>query len=274
MELDQALFEQIVTGLGAARNDQRPAPDADKRGAGRIAISAEVVVEAFGTAKAQPRTVQLRSLSRGGAAILDWGTIQTGDKVVLHLPKPDGSDVPVVCIVKNSRVSGGEFRLGMQFLSRAEQTASPMVRAANGLVTRPENEGAVDILDAIADGVAVPTKGADGREKRVEINVRAMMSTYFEGQCGPMYSVMVKDVSAGGGVCILHPEEMARDEQFVLQIPRKMGKPLTMICTVVDCRPLDDFFRVGARFVTRLGADLDGSQRVGLLGRIKRWLAA
>ena len=61
----------------------------------------------------------------------------------------------------------------------------------------------------------------------------------------------------------------------MLQIPRPKGAPLTMLCTVVDCKSLDDTnFRIGARFETKL---LDQRGRVlpkGLLNKLRRWLAA
>ena len=55
---------------------------------------------------------------------------------------------------------------------------------------------------------------------------------------------------------------------------RRKGKPLTMICTVVDTRRIDDDnVRIGARFVTRLP---DGTRTPahGLVGRLRQWFAA
>ena len=73
---------------------------------------------------------------------------------------------------------------------------------------------------------------------------------------------------------MIQPEEMTANEQFVLQVPRKKGAPLTMLCTVVDCKSLDDTsFRIGARFETKLLEDR-AAPVTGLLGRLRRWLAA
>ena len=115
----------------------------------------------------------------------------------------------------------------------------------------------------------------DGREKRVELNAQALMSSYCDGRAGTMYLVTVKDISPGGGVCVLQPDPMKRDEQFLLQIPRQQGKPLMLICTVADCRPLDDGnFRIGARFEARLLPEPGtGLENAGLIGKLFRWIS-
>jgi hypothetical protein len=272
MELTTDLFEQIVRGLGGGRGLEATAgAGSEKRRGDRLALTATVTIVPFGAAQATPRAVKLRSLSRSGAAILDWGTMQAGDKVVLHLPKGAGETIPVVCGVKNSRLCGGEFRIGMQFLSRAEQMGAPLLRAADGVAKRPVTEDPLAIIDAIADG---RVHGTANRNERIELNLKALMSPYKDGKAGEMAWVLVKDISVGGGVCVVQPDEMKRDEQFILQLPRGQGKPLTMICTVVESRRMDEEnFRVGARFETRLP---DGSQlaSIGFVGKIRRWFAA
>jgi hypothetical protein len=273
MELANELFDQVVGALGASAQLQQSKRDAEQRRAARLTIAADVVIERYGMAASQPRTVKLLSLSRTGAAVLDNGTMRSGDKVILHLPKPGGASVPLVCMVANTRVSGGAFRLGMQFLSTAEQTGPAVLRAANGIVSRPVSEGHVHVLDQIALNGVDPTKS--GREHRVELNVQALMSPYTEGLAATLNVVTLKDISPGGGLCVLHHEELKREDQFVLQVPRPQGKPLTMLCTVVDCRRLNDAqFRIGARFETKLSESPSPAEKRGLIARLRRWLAA
>src|SRR5687767_9236783 len=109
MELTTELFDQIVTALGAADQARAAAHDGEIRRAARLNLAAQVEMVRHGVTTAQPRAVKLLSLSRSGAAVLDWGTMHSGEKVVLHLPKGGGATVPVVCMVKNTRLSGGEF---------------------------------------------------------------------------------------------------------------------------------------------------------------------
>jgi hypothetical protein len=282
MELAKELFDQIVAALAqkGAREPGEPERHHEQRSSSRIAISADVMLTPHGVMGAKQRQAKLRSLSRTGAAVIDHLTRQAGDKLVLYLPKPDGQSVPIVCMVMNTRISGEGFRVGMKFLSRAEQTGPAMIRSAQGLINRPVNPGQLHILDAIAwngparatvvgdagDGAARPEQ----REQRVEINVQAMMSPYEDGRSGAIEFVTVKDISADGGVCILRAEAMKRDEQFLLQIPRPQGKPLTLICTVVGCRRLDDDnFRIGARYETRLSMHDTGGG--GWFKRLRRW---
>jgi hypothetical protein len=273
MELTTELFDQIVNALGAADQARAAGRDADNRRAARLNLAAQVQMVRHGVTTAQPRTVKLLSLSRSGAAVLDWGTMQAGEKVILHLPRGGGGTVPVVCMVKNTRLSGAEFRLGVQFLSANEQTGAPVLRGVDGIVNKPVHAGQVDVLDVIAAKGVDPTKA--GREHRVELNVQGLLSNFCNGQAGPMHFVTVKDISPGGGVCVIQPAEMTKGERFVLQVPRQNGAPLTMLGTVVDCKCLDDTnFRIGARFETKLIDQHADAPPKGLLNKLRRWLAA
>jgi len=100
MELTTELFDQIVKALGAAEaathagatNPATPeSADAHaRRGAARLNLAAQVQMARYGMTNAQPRNVKLLSLSRSGAAVLDWGTLQAGERVILHLPTGGG----------------------------------------------------------------------------------------------------------------------------------------------------------------------------------------
>jgi len=279
MELSAELFDQVVAGLGgpapapsvSAAAGTPPKPADERRRIARLTVATDVMVTPFGVAVSNPRPVRIQSLSRTGAAILDQRTMQTGDKIVLHLPRPDLTLVPIACEVRNSRLSGSGFRIGVEFLSHVEHTGAPaMLRGADGVVQRQAGPGQHSVIDDIAEGRAV---ARGGRDSRVEVNVAAMASRYVDGRTHDMWAVTIKDISPGGGVCVIQPDEMKRGEQFVLQIPRRRGKPLMMLCTVVDCRVVKDgTCRVGARFVTRLSAE--DKPPPSLLGRVYRWFAA
>ena len=285
MEIAKELFDQIVEALAkkGAAGQGEPERAHEQRSSSRIAISADVMVSPHGVVSAKQRHAKLRSLSRSGAAVMDHLTRQAGEKLVLHLPKPDGTTVPIVCMVMNTRISGEGFRVGMKFLSRAEETGPAMLRGVQGLISRPVDPGELHILDKIAwngtaAGATVLTdRGQDAnpaksREERVEIDVQAMMAPYEDGRTGAIEMVTVKDISADGGVCILRGEAMKRDEQFMLQIPRPKGKPLMLICTAIACRRLDDDnFRIGARYETRLSVEDKRRAATGLLARVRRW---
>jgi hypothetical protein len=279
MELDAELFEQITTALGAQRDEAEAGRDGVwHRTAGRYTVAADVLLEPHGVRSPRPRRVKLRSLSRTGAAILDTVPAQPGERVLIHLPKPDGHAIPIVCVIRNIRMSGPEFRIGMQFMSQAEQTGPQVVRGTDGLINRPPETGPLDVLERIArERPMHPGTGPTGdRDERVVINAQGMMCSYSDGRTGPVYFVKVKDISPAGGVCIVQPEPMEPGEQFVLQIPRRQGTALTLICTAIGCRRLDDdSFRIGARFVTTLLRDVTNpSGRNGIIQRVRRWFAA
>jgi hypothetical protein len=291
MELSIELFDQIASALGgaaaaecgagggAAAAPATPKRDPENRRAARINLAADVQIVPYGVTSARPRTVKLLSLSRAGAAVLDWASMKAGEKIVLHLPREGGATVPIVCMVCNTRLSGGQFRLGVQFLSTAENTGPGMVRGVDGLVGRAASSGDVDVIEQLALNGIDPARAS--REHRVNLNMQALMSPFENGVAGPMHVVTVRDISPGGGVCILEHEEMERGRQFVLQVPRRAGKALTMLCTVMDCRRMDDAqFRIGAKFETKVTqttgpTDDDGRRRQrGVFARVRRWFAA
>lgn len=271
MELSEELFTQLVDGLGGAHGEEPAAPGGERREFHRLAVSTSVMLAAM-NAISQPRAVELRSLSRSGAAVLDDLVRHVGELLVLHLPRPDGSTVPLTCVVMNTRLRGDRIRVGVRFLSRVEHAAAPVRTGADGLVTVPSGTESPKILDLIAEG-QIP---GHGRDARVEVNIEALLCPYPERPGGRAQTVTVRDVSAEGGLCIVCPNPMQRGEQFMLMISRQSGIPLTLICTAAESRWLDDSsYRVGATFSTRLDeAQRDKPEHDGFLGRLRRWLAA
>jgi hypothetical protein len=268
MEIAAEMFEQIVAALGPARDEAVPPGAAERRRDRRVAVNADVFVAPFGVASARPRKVKLRSISRGGAAIVDEFTRPPGVKVVLYLPGPDGGLLPIVCQVMNSRMSGAAFRVGMQFLGQSEQLGAQVTRNVRAIVNNVAVESPLQVLERIA------THGVtrDGPERPVELNVQGVMTrdAAADAQPGPATFVTVKDIATSGCVGVLHDGEMRKGERFVLQIPSQ-AKPLRMLCTVVESRRVDEG---SVRIVARFELPPDGAAGAGLLGRMRRWFAA
>ncbi len=266
MEMAVEMFDQIVAALGPARDEAVPPGAAERRRDKRVAVTAEVFIAPFGVASARPRKVKLRSISRGGAAVVDAFTRPPGDKVVLYLPRADGGMVPIVCVIMNSRMSGAEFRVGMQFLGQSEQAGSQVTRNVRAIVNNVAVESPLQVLERIAaHGV---THG--GPVRPVELNVHGVMTRDVDGEPGPATFVTVKDIATSGNVGVLLGEEMRKGERFALQIPSQ-AKPLRMLCTVLECRRVDD---ANVRVVARFDLHADGAAGAGLLGRMRRWFAA
>src|SRR5688572_4381781 len=205
MELDAEQFEQVVAALGPARDEVVPPGMAERRRDKRLSVSADVFVAPFGVASAKPRKVKLRSISRGGAAIVDQFTRPPGGKVVMFLPGKGGEVLPIVCIIMNCRMTGAEFRIGMQFLSQSEAAGAQVTRNVRAIVNNVEVESPLQVLERIA------THGVthDGPDRRIELNVHGVMTRDAgDGQPGPAMFVTVKDVSTAGGLSIVHAEEM------------------------------------------------------------------
>ena len=277
MELSEQLFEQIVAALGPPCEEPAPAgAEVEKRRDQRFTYDAGVLMKPFEVASAQPRMVRLRNVSRSGAAVLDGVTRQIGEKIVLYLPRADGAHVPIVCAVMNTRMSGSAFRLGVQFVAAAESRE----RGARGASNAFDRQAQRHVLDELAlrGFVAASDDGAE-TPPRVRVNVQGLMSGNEYGHAGLTRFVTLYDISAAGVLSVLHPDPLARGLRFNLQVACPSGEMLTMLCTVIDSRQLDDANSlIEARFEVKSssgsGSRGDGAPATGLVGRLKRWFAA
>jgi hypothetical protein len=96
----------------------------------------------------------------------------------------------------------------------------------------------VERLDADALGGSFP--GHDKRRApRVPMKNRATIVPYVDGAPGDGVGVEVRDFSARG-IRFLHSAKLARGEQFVLELPQQGGDPVSILCTIVHCRPTDE----------------------------------
>src|SRR4029450_4188236 len=67
-------------------------------------------------------------------------------------------------------------------------------------------------------------------------------------------TVRLRDVSAEGlGFCSDQP--MTCGQQFLVRLPQKNGKPISLLYSVVRCAPDNEKYRIGASLVAVLNAD-------------------
>jgi len=278
MKLTAPLFNQVVAALGPAREEPEPAgadaaSAAEKRGDRRLAFDTGVLMKPHGVESAQPRMVRLQNLSRSGAAVLDGVTRQIGEKVVLYLPRDDGSTIPLVCAVMNTRMSGGAFRLGMQFVALDEQPE----QKRGGRGARNGERKRQHVLDELALHGVDPAPADD--EAPVRVDAQGLMCGDEYGHRGLTRFVTLHEVSRAGTVSVLHPELLARGVRFTLQLACPSGEMLTMSCTTTDSRFIDESnCLIQARFDVRPGPGSgraeEAAARSGLMGRLKKWFAA
>jgi hypothetical protein len=278
MKLTAEQFEQIVAALGSVQEEAVPAGAGEKRRDRRFATDVGVLMKPFNVASAKPRMVKLRSLSRSGAAVLDGVTRQTGEKLVLYLPRPDGSTVGLVCAVMNSRMSGGAFRVGMAFVAVA---AAADARARGGAGRSASTKGQpVHVLDELARR-GVVAADADQPAPRVRVDVQGLMTACDEhvGRALTRF-VTLHELSTAGTLSMLHPAPLARGVRVTLQLACPSGEMLTMLCAVTDSRQIDESnCLIEARFEIKPpeGARHSGggpAPAVGLVGKLKKWSAA
>ena len=77
------------------------------------------------------------------------------------------------------------------------------------------------------------------RANRVALHHRATIVPYTDGVAADGVGVEVRDFSARG-IRFLHSATLARGEQFVLELPQQGSDPVSILCTIVHCRPTDE----------------------------------
>jgi hypothetical protein len=101
-----------------------------------------------------------------------------------------------------------------------------------------------------------PVKLEDRRRAcRVPLLSRAAIYP-TETEFGQSAVVYLNDVSALG-VGFLHRQSMNLGRDFILQLPRKRGSAVMILCVVRRCEACGPRFFVGASFVRMLGADAE-----------------
>jgi hypothetical protein len=99
-------------------------------------------------------------------------------------------------------------------------------------------------------------KGSERRTTaRMDVQAKIEIYPYANGKVGQPFSCLTRDVSFRG-IGLFQSKPAPRGTQFVVVLPKQIGKPLPMLCTVMYSRPLaDSLYNVGASFVATYSFD-------------------
>jgi hypothetical protein len=253
--------EKVEAGAGGAKS-LAPCEVACRREAERLDIETYVDFETLGSV-ANRRKVALRNLSASGAGLLDDRPSRSGETVILHVPFEKDRVVPLMCRVQNSKVLGnGRFRVGVKFIAWAE--ADSEIKFA-----RPEAAPAKPSRGAKAgpgEDDAPRAKKADRRDGRVNLKGRVEFHAFDQNGVGPLQEGRAGDVSPRG-LGFLCENSLPEGQKFVARYTMPDGRSVSKMCVVAHCRPVDNGFRIGARFVSSRNEKLDK----GLLAKLPTW---
>ena len=244
MELSDELFADIrrTLGLGAHASASASGAVAGRRAERTDASQVKVRIEPFG-ARQGGRAITLLDLSRRGVSFLDnraWGA---GEKVVIHLPRSSRHVIRFLCIVRNSRVAGEQFRVGAEFLDERDAESTMVIRSHQGAAA----------ADAAAEAAPAECEAVAGRRAPRKhfrkAGAFAQVHTYENGVAGPIIEADVVDLS-DGGVGFLCAGTLRTGQKLMIRCSQRGGKPVTRLCEVITCRASDaGGYRIGARFV-------------------------
>jgi len=95
------------------------------------------------------------------------------------------------------------------------------------------------------------TKGHERRTAaRMDVQAQVKIVPCKDGKASASdaYTCLTRDLSFKG-IGLFQSRQSARGSQFVIELPRREDKPLTLLCTVMYCRALaDGLYNVGATF--------------------------
>jgi hypothetical protein len=256
--------KEQVEGDGEAAKTLAPCEVACRREAERHDIETYVDFETCGSA-ANRRKVALRNLSASGVGLLDDRPGRAGETVVVHLPFEKGRTVPVLCRVQNSKVLGnGRFRVGVKFISWAE--ADSELKFISNDEAPPRKRVRDDAVAALReeDGFS---KKPDRRDGRVSLRGRVDFHAIDKAEVGPLQQGRAGDVSPKG-LGFLCENSLPAGQKFVARYTMPDGRVVSRLCIVAHCRPVDQGFRIGARFAPAKNEKLDK----GLLAKLPNWV--
>ena len=100
------------------------------------------------------------------------------------------------------------------------------------------------------------TKGHERRTSaRMEVQAQVKLYPFVNGQVGQPFTAMTRDVSFRG-IGLLQSKPSPSGTQFVVVLPKQVGKPLPMLCVVMYSRPLaDGLYNIGAAFSQQFDFD-------------------
>ena len=93
------------------------------------------------------------------------------------------------------------------------------------------------------------------RTPRLDVRSRVIVSLLIQGERQQPQSIRLRDLSPRG-VSMLHTEEFARGQQFLLTLPRESSQPVSILCTTIYTKPVAGRLKlIGAEFVCTMNAD-------------------
>ena len=236
MQLSDDLFDGIRKTLGSG--GEQTWDSRKGRRAARLAASVPVKILPYGMAGTRPRTVSLVDLSKRGVSFVDDRTWAAGEKVIVHLPRSAQHLIPFVCEVRNAKVSGGQFRIGAEFIDDVELSRHALLRGVGG------------VIESNAQAYIPMTQaGRTAKRQWFGETARAQLHTYRKDNPGPILEAEVADLS-DVGVGLICANELLVGTTIMVRLCPPGGKTMTRMCRVANCRVLDNgTYRVGATFV-------------------------
>jgi hypothetical protein len=115
------------------------------------------------------------------------------------------------------------------------------------------------VLSALG-GPATRTAGEKRRAPRVPHWARTTIDLCAGSETRRQVTVTVRNLSSRG-LAITYAAPLLAGEQFVMRLSQAGGQPVTMLCTVVHCRPLSNgSYNIGAEFTCMLDRETPGAQ--------------
>jgi hypothetical protein len=135
----------------------------------------------------------------------------------MYLPRSRSHLIRFLCVVRNSRVADGQFRIGAEFVDEREAPSTMVIRSAPG--------------QAAAEAAASAATGSEA-----------------DAAVGQIYDV---------GVGFICASPLPPGQKLMVRCCPAGGKPVTRMCEVVTCRATDaGGYRVGTRFIEFRGRSL------------------
>jgi hypothetical protein len=104
------------------------------------------------------------------------------------------------------------------------------------------------IIEALQASPRPAKQDEQHRAPRTARDVRLSITPILDGVAQPGYDAQVENLSSRG-LGLLDANKLRTGAQFTITLPHENGQPVTLLCTVVHCRPAGKkLFRIGAEF--------------------------
>ena len=248
MELSDQLFADIRKTLRLGECDDSACPSSGRRGGRTDGAHVKVEIEHVGARQGR-HAITLLDLAKRGVSLLDdraWGA---GEKFAMYLPRTSKHVIRFLCVVRNSRVVDGQFRIGAEFVDEREAPSTMVIRSPQAMAAAAALEAATADAEASA-GRRTP------RKRFAKSAAWAQLHTFENGAAGPILEADVVDLSEGG-VGFICARKLDVGQKLMVRCSRMGEKAVTRMCEVVTCRATDAAeFRIGTRFIAYKGRSI------------------